>query len=112
MAAEFGVGQRMIEVRCALEFERERLARCEVQGAGVFDAGPAFCERSVARHEPMDESECLRVRREAMPEGIEMAMVLRLDAGFRAPACPSAASARLLPFEMRRPQEMSDEQDP
>ena len=84
MAAESGVGQRMIEVRCALEMARARLARRELQGAGAFDAGSAFYERSVARFEPVEEPECLRFGREAMTEGIEMAMVLRLDTGAEA----------------------------
>ena len=40
-------------------------------------------------------------RREPMPEGIEMAMVLRFDAGSEAPAGPSGASARLRLFAIR-----------
>ena len=57
LAAELGVSQRMVEVRCAPEIARARLARREVEGASASDAGPAFYERSVARFEPVDESE-------------------------------------------------------
>ena len=125
LAAELGVGQRMIEVRCAPEIARERLARREAQGTSASDAGPALYGHSVARFEPVDDSECSHVLRtdgvgwrdalgkphlrsavvegffipaqrvalpsaaqavavlvaEAMPEGAEVAMVLRLDAG-------------------------------
>jgi len=63
LAAELGVGQRMIEVRCAPEVARERLARREAQGSSASDAGPAFYERSVARFEPVDDSECSHVLR-------------------------------------------------
>jgi len=63
LAAELGVGQRMIEVRCAPEIARERLARREAEGATASDAGPAFYERSVARFEPVDESEHSEVLR-------------------------------------------------
>jgi aminoglycoside phosphotransferase family enzyme/predicted kinase len=57
LAADLGVAQRMIEVRCAPEIARERLARREAQGSSASDAGPAFYERSVARFEPVDDSE-------------------------------------------------------
>lgn len=57
LAAELGVSQRMIEVRCAPEIARARLARRETEGASASDAGPAFYERSVARFEPVEESE-------------------------------------------------------
>ena len=57
LAAELGVNQRMIEVRCAPEIARARLARREAEGASASDAGPAFYERSVARFEPIEESE-------------------------------------------------------
>ncbi len=63
LAAELGVGQRMIEVRCAPEIARTRLARREAKGASASDAGPAFYERSVARFEPVEESERLHVVR-------------------------------------------------
>lgn len=46
-----------------------------------------------------------------MPEGIEVAMVFRLDAGLR-PLRAERCGRRLAVFAMRRPQEMSDEQDP
>lgn len=57
LAAELGVGQRIIEVRCAPEIARTRLARRETEGASASDAGPAFYERSVTRFEPVEESE-------------------------------------------------------
>jgi aminoglycoside phosphotransferase family enzyme/predicted kinase len=63
LAAELGVDQRMIEVRCAPEIARARLARRETEGASASDAGPAFYERSVARFEPVEESERLHVVR-------------------------------------------------
>jgi len=58
LAAELGVRERMIEVRCAPEIAVERLARRQAEGSSASDAGPAFYERSVARFEPVDESEC------------------------------------------------------
>jgi predicted kinase len=61
LAAELGVRQRTIEVRCAPEIARARLARREAEGSGASDAGPAFYERSVARFEPFAESECHHV---------------------------------------------------
>jgi aminoglycoside phosphotransferase family enzyme/predicted kinase len=61
LAAELGARQQMIEVRCAAEIARERLARREAEGTSASDAGPAFYERSVARFEPFDASECPRV---------------------------------------------------
>jgi len=57
LAAELGVGQRMIEVRCAPDVARARLARREAEGSNASDAGPAFYERSVARFEPVETSE-------------------------------------------------------
>jgi len=58
LAAELGVGQRMIDVRCAPDIARARLARRAAEAAGASDAGPAFYDRSVARFEPVAESEC------------------------------------------------------
>jgi aminoglycoside phosphotransferase family enzyme/predicted kinase len=57
LAAELGVRQRMIEVRCAPEVALERLARRQAGGSSASDAGPEFYERSVARFEPVDGSE-------------------------------------------------------
>jgi hypothetical protein len=57
LAAELGVGQRMIDVRCAPDIARARLARRAAEAAGASDAGPAFYDRSVARFEPVAESE-------------------------------------------------------
>ena len=57
LAAELGVGQRMIDVRCAPEIARARLVRRAAEAAGASDAGPAFYDRSVARFEPVEESE-------------------------------------------------------
>jgi hypothetical protein len=58
LAAELGVGQRMIDVRCAPDIARARLTRRAAEAAGASDAGPAFYDRSVARFEPVAESEC------------------------------------------------------
>jgi len=57
LAAELGVRQRTIEVRCAAEIARERLARREAEGSDASDAGPSFYERSVAHFEPLAVSE-------------------------------------------------------
>jgi len=57
LAAELGVRERIIEVRCAPEIARARLARREAAGLGASDAGPSFYERSVARFEPLLASE-------------------------------------------------------
>jgi aminoglycoside phosphotransferase family enzyme/predicted kinase len=57
LAAELGVDRWMIEVRCAPEIARARLAQREAEGASASDAGPAYYERSVARFEPVQESE-------------------------------------------------------
>ena len=57
LAAELGVGQRMIEVRCAPEIARARLTRRAAEASSASDAGPEFYHRSVARFEPVTESE-------------------------------------------------------
>ncbi|HEX9814193.1 MAG TPA: AAA family ATPase [Myxococcota bacterium] len=63
LASQMGVRQRMVEVRCAPEIALARLAKREAEGIDASDAGPAFYERSVARFEPVDESECAHVVR-------------------------------------------------
>lgn len=61
LAAELGARQQMIEVRCAPEIALERLARREAGGASASDAGPRFYQRSVARFESVDASECSHI---------------------------------------------------
>jgi aminoglycoside phosphotransferase family enzyme/predicted kinase len=63
LAAELGVDWRLIEVRCSPEIVRERLARRVADAASTSDAGPEFYDRSVARFEPIAESECALVVR-------------------------------------------------
>jgi aminoglycoside phosphotransferase family enzyme/predicted kinase len=58
LAAELGVSQRMIEVRCAPDIARARLARRAADMASASDAGPSFYDRSVSRFEPIAKSEC------------------------------------------------------
>jgi len=57
LAAELGVRERIIEVRCAPEIARARLARRAAEGSGASDAEPPFYERSVARFEPIGATE-------------------------------------------------------
>ncbi|NNL64937.1 MAG: AAA family ATPase [Myxococcales bacterium] len=54
-AAEQGVPARLIEVRCARERARERLATRSRVGRDPSDAGPDFLAVSEARFEPPDE---------------------------------------------------------
>jgi len=77
LAADLGVGQQMIEVRCAPEIARARLARRADEAASASDAGPTFYDRSVARFEPVAESECPLVVRtdvDAWREALEGAV--------------------------------------
>ncbi len=63
LAADLAVDCRMLEVRCAPEVARSRLARREAAGATASDAGLDFYERSVARFESFEDGQRLHVVR-------------------------------------------------